>query len=225
MFSLNYISQWLMTCVTVERALAVTLPTQSSSLRTFKSAGILTGFLSVFVFSTTYVHIDQNKLVSHPDDPYPWCINEIRPNQEQLIQYISLTHQISPFLINMVAGLVIIFGVSRSKAISQHISKRTTLAKQARQRFDLLLGPIICFITQLPQLIILFLNACDYNQNSWFAHLTLLAYYISFLPQLRVFSLYLLPSPLFKEVLLTQTMVGKRFCAVKRSRLVTQDIN
>jgi hypothetical protein len=96
------------------------------------------------------------------------------------MQYISLAHQISPFLVNLTASLVIIIGISRSKANSHHVAARNLLLKQARQRIDLLLGPIICFITQLPQLIILFLDICYYDSQTLYVHFILAAYYISF---------------------------------------------
>jgi len=164
--SLYYVSLWLMAFVTVERGLVATFPGRFLLLSSSKSAGILTTLISIIIFGSNYIHIHQYKLVSHPDDLYPWCISEIEPNQQSLIQYTSLAYQIIPFLINLIAGLVIIIGVSGSKANSHHVSPRSTLAEQARKRIDLLLGPIICFITQLPQVIILFLDICDYNLTS-----------------------------------------------------------
>ncbi|CAF1208087.1 unnamed protein product, partial [Didymodactylos carnosus] len=150
----------------LERALAVILPTKFSLLRIPKSAGFLSILILIIIFSSNYPHINQYKLVSHPDDLYPWCIGEIKPSQQYLMQYMSLGHQISPFLVNLMASLAIIIGISRSKASSHHVSARSVLLKQARQRIDLLLGPIICFITQLPQLIILFLDICDYDSQT-----------------------------------------------------------
>ena len=71
---------------------------------------------------------------------------------------MSLAYQISPFIINLIGSLAIIIGISRSKATSHHLSTRNALLQQARQQIDLLCGSIICFIAQLPQLIILFLD-------------------------------------------------------------------
>jgi hypothetical protein len=212
--SLYYVSLWLMAFVTVERALVVTLPTQFLLLRSPRSAIIAILLTFAFVFGSNYIHINQHKLVNHPDDSYPWCINEIEPNQQYLIQYISLVHQIIPFLINFTAGLVIIITVSLSKASSHHLQARNTLIQQARKRIDLLLGPTMCFITQLPQLIILFLDICDYNLTSWFIHFIMVAYYISFTPQISLFFLYLLPSTLYKEILFKETKMGKQLVKI-----------
>jgi len=170
--------------------------------------------ISIITFGCNYIHIDQYKLVSHPDDLHPWCISEIEPNQQYLIQYMSLAHQIIPFLINLIAGLVIIIAVSCSKATSHHLQARSTLIQQVRKRIELLLGPTICFITQLPQFIILFLDFCSYYLTSWFIHLTMVAYYISFTPQISLFFLYVLPSPLYKEILFKETIVGKQLVKI-----------
>ena len=208
--SFYYLSLWLLAFVTVERVLIVTFPRKFLVLRTSKSAILLIAIISMFIFGSNYLHIDQYNLIRHSDDRFPWCIGEIKPNQQHLMQYLSLAHQSCPFLVNLIAGLMIIIGVSRSKANSHHMQVRRTLLQQVHKHIDLLLGPLIYFITQLPQIIILFLDACDYNSTSWFVHLTLVAYYISFTPQISLFFLYILPSVLYRKTFFKETKVGKQ---------------
>ena len=208
--SLYYLSLWLLALVTVERMLIVTFPRKFLALRSLKSTILLIIIICAIIFGSNYIHIDQYNLISHSDDRFPWCISEIKANNEQyLTQYITLTYQMCPFLLNLIAGLVIIITISRSKATSHHLQVTKTLAKQVRQRVDLLLGPIICFITQLPQIIILFLDVCDYNSTSWFVQLTLAAYYISFTPQISLFFLYVLPSTSYRKTFFDETKLGK----------------
>ncbi|CAF2986944.1 unnamed protein product [Rotaria sp. Silwood2] len=209
MFSLNYVSLWLTAFVTVERAIAATLPAQFLSFRKPKSAVFLCVLLSTFVFASMYPHLNQYKLINHSSNLHPWCILENESNEQSFMQYISLIHQISPFCINVIAALVIIISIDRSKAHIHQCSALDTLKQQARQQKDLLLGPFICFLTQLPQIIVLFLDICIYDEQLWFVHLTLITYYISFTPQLNLFFLYVLPSPLFKDLLFTETIIGK----------------
>lgn len=222
MLSFDYVSLWLTALVTVERALMVTLPMRFRSLRSSKSAFVAIIFVCLFVFGSNYIHIDQYRLISHPDDPYPWCISEIKADVQYFTQYVSLAHQIIPFLINFIAGLVIIFVVNQSKASSHHLQARRILVQEVRKRIELLLGPTICFITQLPQVIILFLDICHYNLTSWFIHLTMLTYYTSFTPQISLFFLYVLPSPLYRGTLLKKTSIGKQL--VKLIPLLTRQI-
>jgi len=209
MSSLNYISLWLMAFVTVERAIFVAAPMKYRSFRTVRFAAILFIVTCFIIFGTSYIHIRQYKLVVHPDDSHPWCVQEILTDDKQFVQYISLAHQVIPFVVNLFAGLIIIVVVSRSRAISRHLSPRKTLISEVRRHFDLLIGPAICFVTQLPQLVILFLDGCNYEKSTWFVYVTLVAYYVSFTPQMSLLFMYVLPSPLYKEVLLVETKFGK----------------
>ncbi|CAF1935185.1 unnamed protein product [Rotaria magnacalcarata] len=207
MSSLHFLSQWLMAFVTVERAFSVIFIVKFRSIRTPKFAIILTTITSVVIFSSLYGHLVQHRLVTHPDELISWCIREIQLDQQSFVQYTSLVHQVIPFIVNLFSGLIIIFRISHSKAISQRLSPRNTLVEEIWKRIDLLLGPIICFITQLPQLITLFIDACTYEGSIWFVNITIVAYYISFTPQITLFITYLLPSPTYKKLLLTQTFV------------------
>jgi hypothetical protein len=134
MSSFNYINLWLMASVTVDRALLVTFPTRFSTFSSPKLACIFTVIITAVVFGSIYIHVDQHKLVSDPNELYSWCVSEIGMSQGKLASYISLAHQIVPFIINLLSGLIIIVFISRSKAISQHLPVRRTLAKQVRER-------------------------------------------------------------------------------------------
>ena len=209
MSSLNYISLWLMAFVAVERVIMVAVPMKFRLLRTVRSAAIVFIVTCFIIFGTLYKHIRQYKLIIHPDDSHPWCIQEILTLDRQFVQYTSLAHQIIPFVVNLFAGMTIIVVVNRSRALSHHLSPRKTIVSELRHRFELLIAPAICFVTQLPQLVILFLDTCDYEKSTWFVNATLIAYYISFTPQMSVLFIYILPSPLYKEVLLIETKFGK----------------
>ncbi len=78
--------------------------------------------------------------------------------------------------------------VGRSRVTSHHLSPGKILISEARRPVDLLVGSLICFVSQLIQLVTLFLNACDYEKSTWFVHGTLVVYYISFTPQMSLFS-------------------------------------
>ena len=213
----NYISIWLMTSVTIERALAGSFPTRFAYLRTQKSAVIITIIIVVVTGASIYPHMDQYKLVKHTGSLYSWCINEIKEERAFLIRLTTLFHQIAPFVINLFAGMTIIVAISRSKSVLHHKKKRVAFMQQIRERMNLLVGPTVCFITQLPQLVVIFIDACIYDQKPWFISLTLLTYYLSFVPQISLFLMYVIPSPLFKQVFTTQTTIGQRIITVLHS--------
>jgi hypothetical protein len=125
------------------------------------------------------------------------------------MRYFSLVLQTIPFIINVTGGAIIILLVSYSKANVHKLSTRGAVAQQIWQRLDLLLGPCISFLTQTPQMIILFVNPCDFDGSEWFNYVTLVTYYIPFTPQISLFFLYVLPSPLYNRIFRTETCVGR----------------
>ena len=201
-------STWLMTFVTVERALAATWPVKYRSLRTPRCAVILTTITLLILFSSLCTYINEYKVIIRPDHSYTNCVREIPSNRKLIIQYTSLAHHITPFLVNFFAGIIVIIEIGRSKATSHHTSPRSTIAEEARERVDLLVGPFIYFISALPQLIILFFDACIYERSTWFIYLTLITYYFSFIPQIILFFLYVIPSPTYKLILINETKIG-----------------
>ncbi|CAF2947360.1 unnamed protein product [Rotaria sp. Silwood2] len=131
-------SMWLMTFVTVERALIVTWPTRFRLFRTPRCAIILSTITFMGLFSSLYAYVIEYKLVIHPDYVYASCVREIPLDRKIIVQYTSLAHQIIPFLINFIAGMTVIINIGRSKATSHHISTCNTIVEQIRQRADLL---------------------------------------------------------------------------------------
>ena len=145
-------------------------------------------------------------------------IRETQLREKHSVRYLPLSHQMSPFMVHLVAALVIIISISRSKGNIHQLSAREALQQQASQRKDILLGPTICLITQFVPMVLLFLDICDSQSNNWFVHLSLILYYVSFTPPLMLFFLYLHPSPFYKRLLIKETFVGKRVLAIMSSQ-------
>ena len=201
MSSLSYFSSWLMAFVSVERASMVQLSTAFRFFKNPKSVLLVSVLICMVIFGSLYKQLGQYKLVSHPDSTI-WCVQEIPSDEQTLFQILSIVHQLIPFVVNLLSALAMIITIGRSKAASHHLSQRVTFIQQIRKRVHLLLGPFICFISQLPQLVLLFLNPCTYDSNRWFSHVALIAYYITFAPHISLFFMYILPSPLYKELFL-----------------------
>jgi hypothetical protein len=200
MSSLGLLSSWLMALVTVERVFAVQAVMKYRHLRTPKCALLSTAIIGLCLFgSLFYTHLPRYKIAAHPAGK-TWCIME---SGRALNQYSSLLHQLIPFLINFMSGVSIILAISRSKARCHNVSARTSLIHQIRERTELLVGPFMCFLTQMPQFALLFVNSCTYENRPWFLHTALLVCYISFLPQVAVLFSYVLPSPLYKQILMS----------------------
>ena len=210
MYTFYYISLWLMAFITVERALNIVQLFRWPWLQKPRTAAIFILIISIIISGSNCMNINQYKLVRHPDDFFAWCVREIEPNQQLLTQSFSFIHQVIPFLINILAAVTLIATIARSKAHAHKKARRTTLMDQTRKRIDLLLGPIACFVMQMPEIIILFLNSCDYEDATWFFPFILITYYISFTPHISLFFLYVLPSKIYQNIFLNDTSLGKR---------------
>jgi hypothetical protein len=214
MLSLYCISLWLTAFVTIQRMLVVTRLDHRLACHRSSSASLLILLASIAIFGCNYFYTSDYRLVNHPDERFPWCVQEMQSNEHSFMRYVSLVLQIIPFIVNVAGGAIIILIVSCSKANVHKLTTRNAVMQQTWQRLDLLLGPCISFLTQTPQLIILFLNPCDFDGSEWFSYVMLVTYYISFTPQISLFFLYVLPSPLYCRVFQRETCVGRYFSKI-----------
>lgn len=168
-----------MSFVTVERAVAATFPLLFRRWGGPKFAAYLTSITFVFVLLSMLPSFIQYQPVGHPNGQFSSCVRPMESSGQFYLRYLPLIHQLSPFLVNFLAALLVIISISRSKANLNHLPIRRSLQQQANERKDLLLGPLICFITELAPVILLFLDICDYQSNIWFPHLILILYYVS----------------------------------------------
>ncbi|UJR12145.1 hypothetical protein I4U23_016322 [Adineta vaga] len=224
MYTFYYTSLWLMAIVTVERAVSVLWFSLWSWLQELRKAILLVLVIILIVSSSNYIFISQYQLFNHPDYIFPWCVREISLNQQLFTYALALIHQILPFLINIIAALIIILVITRSKIHAHRKTKHNTLMDETRKRLDLLLGPVVCFLAQLPEIIILFLNACDYDTSTWFSPVTLCIYYISFLPQMSIFFLYVTPSKQYYDIFKKDTSLGKHITYMLQPSVVLSNL-
>lgn len=115
-----------------------------------------------------------------------------------LLPVILFIHFIGPAAVNLFSALFIIFGTVRQRsAIQVGSSYKEQLLRQLREHKQLLISPIILVLLSLPRLIISLLSGCvDISSHSW---LYLAGYFISFIPSVLVFAVFVLPSGLYKK--------------------------
>jgi hypothetical protein len=70
--------------------------------------------------------------------------------------------------------------------------------------------PMIIVLSSLPQTILSFSYACTELKQPWQRYTLLTAYFLSYLPQMLGFILYVLPSTTYSEEF-QQTIIGKIF--------------
>ncbi|CAF1362004.1 unnamed protein product [Adineta steineri] len=107
-------------------------------------------------------------------------------------------HFITPFIINLVSSIILITRKSHQESNLQ--TDRTyyqLLRQQLHEHKNLLIAPVVLVILALPRLIISYVSKCmKSSNNSW---IYLIGYFISFIPSMLIFFIYVLPSTLYKQ--------------------------
>ncbi|CAF3637671.1 unnamed protein product [Rotaria sp. Silwood1] len=109
-------------------------------------------------------------------------------------------HFLVPFVINLISAVILITAKSRQKSnLQTNQSFLTLLKEQIRQHKNLFTAPILLIILALPRLILLFVAKCMKSTNdTW---LLLIGYFISFIPPMLTFIVFILPSKFDKQQL------------------------
>lgn len=98
----------------------------------------------------------------------------------------------------MISALVLIITQSRQKAkVKQDQSYKEHVRKVYRDHRHLLIAPVVLVILAVPRLIISFVWKCMQSANdSW---LFLVGYFISFIPPMLTFIIFVLPSKFYRQ--------------------------
>ena len=121
---------------------------------------------------------------------------------------ILFFHLVAPFVANLISALFIIVGGARQRSVARTgQSFSGHVREQFSQHKQLIISPIILLILSLPRLVILLLPGCMTVKSSEYFWLYLSAYFLSFIPSMLIFLIFVTPSEMymkaFKESLKT----------------------
>ena len=92
--------------------------------------------------------------------------------------------------------IIVLTARARSKARGESFSKY--LSKQFNKHYDLIISACLLVLFALPRLIIYFYAGCMKSaREPWLA---LIGYFISFIPPVLVFPIFVLPSTMYKNI-------------------------
>jgi len=201
---LLYIDNWLNGCVAGERAFAVFKGIsfdKKSSKQMAKWVIICVIIINILLLipQMLYLHLFVDK-----KEERTWCVVLYSSLLHNYSSFIQFFHFFAPFLINLFSAIFIIIGTTRQRIIIETEHGFTNHFKsKLNQHKHLLISPIILVILSLPRLIISFTLNC--KKSSEYFWLYLLGYFISFMPSVLIFIVFVLPSPTytkeFKQVL------------------------
>ena len=214
-----YLDGWLNACVAIERTVTVSKVVNFDKKKSRHAARWIILILPIFIMGTlihepihhelfeytTYeynpINISNNLIMNMSVENEHNVLCVIRYSRSvQIYNTITLfIHLIVPFLANLFSALFIIFGTARRLSTAQTNKKsfKEHAANQIREHKQLLISPFILLVLALPRLIMSLVSGCvDPSENPW---LYLCGYLISFTPPMLVFTVFVLPSELYRK--------------------------
>ncbi|CAF1200402.1 unnamed protein product [Adineta ricciae] len=127
-----------------------------------------------------------------------WCIVSYSKNVRIFNSVINLVHFFVPFILNSSSAFVIIICTSLKRRKMQHrVTYRRILQEQFQEHLHLLIAPIVLVLLALPRLILSFIFNCMASSHDvW---LPLIGHFISFIPPLLTFIIFIMPSKLYMK--------------------------
>jgi hypothetical protein len=128
-----------------------------------------------------------------------WCMTAYSHSVQEYNTAILFIHLLGPFIANLCSALIIMFGTARRRSVAQI---RQTFGEHMREQWhehkQLFISPAILLVLSMPRLIISLLSGCvDASRQPW---LFLSAYYISFIPSILIFVIFVVPSKLYMKI-------------------------
>jgi hypothetical protein len=193
--------QWLNACVAIERAVTTIKGVHFNQERSKKMAKYVIIFLVLFTTITNGYDPFYRRIIDDGEDGDQkriWCFVTYTSGFHILHSIVNILHFFAPFIINIISAALIILSTTRQRRLlhrNEHYE--TVLRKQIQQYRHLLIAPIVLIILAIPRLIISFVSGCMKSTDD--AWLFLVGYFISFIPSMLTFAVFVLPSKSYRK--------------------------
>jgi len=196
-----YWDAWLNACIAIERAVNVWKGVNFNREKSKRFAKIIILLLPFCIISSIIHEPINRQLVEFKDKitvETAWCVTDYSRSLEKYNTAILFIHLVSPFVMNLFSALFIIFGAAHQRSIAQPgRSYRVHAQEQFEEHKQLIISPLVLVILASPRLIIALLSGCiNISKDRW---VYLSAYFISFIPSMLVFVIFVLPSSTYKK--------------------------
>ena len=219
-----YTDTWLNVCVAIERSFSVMKGVKFNQKKSQQVARWIILILPILI-TLTIIHepfhrdlfenrierfrksndyeIWPNSSLSNTTQSYDierqiTCITRYSRFMQHYNTAILFFHLLTPFILNVLCALYIIFGSAHRRAkVLVKKKYKEHLRQQYNEHKHLLFSCIVLLILALPRLIIAFVSECvNASDNVW---LYLFAYVIPFIPSILIFIIYVPVSDVYKE--------------------------
>ena len=192
--------QWLNACVAIERAMTTIQGTHFDKKKSIRVAKWTMLALLLLTIGTSVHDPIHRRLIAEDDGDQKriWCTTAYSPGFQRFNAFTQILYFAIPFLINIVSALAIIINTARQRSVLRtNQSYKQHLREQFQQYNHLVIAPCVLVVLAVPRLIISFFSGCMKSaSDSW---LFLAGYFISFIPSILTFVLFILPSKVYKE--------------------------
>ncbi|CAF1548192.1 unnamed protein product, partial [Adineta steineri] len=193
--------RWLSACVAIERVISVIKGTSFDKNKSKKMAKFIILILFILNISTNIhdpIHRHLIKDNDNENDKRIWCIITYSSPFRIYNKIMNLCHFFVPFIINLISGPLIILVTARQRKIIRiQESYRKILKKQIQEHKHLLISSISLILLAMPHLIIYFVSNCMSSINHPWPFL--IGYFISFIPSILTFPVFITPSTSYKQ--------------------------
>ena len=215
-----YLDAWFNACVAVERAVNVFKRVNFDKKKSKYFARRIILILPFCIIGTLMHELVYRELFVYQSktnntdegvtERYVSCVTHYSPAVQNYNTTILFFHLVVPFLANLLSALFIIFGGARQRSVAR---TGKTFSEHVREQFSehkhLIISPVILLLLSIPRLIISLLSGCvKTSENLW---LYLSAYFISFIPSMLIFLIFVAPSELYMRAF-KQSLKSIRQC-------------
>ena len=207
--SLLAISDWLNACVAVERVMTAYIGVKFNKKKSKQYAKWIIVGICVFTLASYISDPIYRELLDDNEEQRKWCVVHYSSAMRIFTMIINIIHFCIPLGINVISVLIIMILVARQKSTAnREETYKEHLWKQFHQHKHRLFSSIILIIIAMPRLIISFLSKCMESARN--PNLYLAGYFISFIPPLFVFVLFVLPSEYYRKEFKDATMAIRK---------------
>ena len=200
------IEQWLTAFVAIERAI-ISIKGYSFKQKQAKlySKWIISCSILFTLMSNIHDPLHRKLFQENENEQQRyWCIVEYSSELIRVYNsFITMFHFISPFILNFISAIIIVVVKTRKKIKLQDKKQTKTnhtreiLIEQIQQHKHILIAPCVLTMLGIPRLILSFTSSCMKTTNDFWFYL--IGNYISLIPSLLTFILFVLPSTTYKQ--------------------------
>jgi len=222
-----YLDGWLNACVAIERTINVSKGVKFDKKMSRRAARWIILILPIFIMGTIVhepihhelfeyttpkynsininnnltmnISMENDTNVEYENEHNVLCVIRYSRSVQTYNTITLFIHLVVPFVANLFSALFIIFGTARRRSTAKTNKKsfKEHAVNQIREHKQLLISPFILLLLALPRLIMSLVSGCvDPSEDPW---LYLCGYFISFTPPMLIFTVFVLPSELYRK--------------------------